>query len=153
MDKPFQPLVAALRLAVDFHEHQIDKQGKPYLMHLLRVAGRCTTEISMIVAILHDIVEDTQVTLEFIRMEFGEEIADAVDHLTRRKEQGESYDDFIERVMENAVAHYVKARDVVDHLRGEDAANLSLGLRNRYRLAYRTLTDLQWDKVKHLPDG
>lgn len=140
----------AVLVAVAHHATQVDKQGQPYLMHLVRVAGRCQDEIEMVVAILHDTVEDTDLTLAEIRGLFGDEVAEAVDHLTKR--DGEPYDEFIERAKQNPLAARIKTRDVVDHLRRETEA-IPLGLRNRYRLAYRSLTGLQWDKTKHLPDG
>jgi (p)ppGpp synthase/HD superfamily hydrolase len=143
-------LTKAMHMAAAHHADQVDKAGKPYLMHLLWVAGRCATELAMTVALLHDIVEDTSVTLEVLRSEFDEEIADAVDHLTKRER--EVYGEYIERVMENPVAAYVKVRDIIHHLRGEQEADLAVGLRSRYRLAYKKLTGLNWDKVKHLPD-
>jgi (p)ppGpp synthase/HD superfamily hydrolase len=153
MNKTLPPLVVAVKLAAEYHAHQVDKQGNTYLMHLLRVAGRCETEIAMTAAMLHDLVEDTPISLGFIRNEFGDEIADAVDHLTWRKDQGESYEDFIIRAMQNQLAFGIKLRDVIDHLRQEGDANLSQLLRARYRNAYQLMTSFRWDKVKHLPDG
>jgi (p)ppGpp synthase/HD superfamily hydrolase len=143
----------AVLVALSHHIGQVDKQGLPYIMHLIRVAGRCRNELEMTVAILHDAVEDTALTLESVRESFGDEVADAVDHLTWRKEQGETYDEFVERAKTNPLSAYVKTIDVIDHLRGEDAADLAPSLRKRYRSAYRALMHVSWDKVKHLPDG
>ena len=139
-------LAKAMNMAAVAHGLQVDKQGLPYLMHVLRVAGNCQDETQMIVALLHDVVEDTPIGLNYIRREFGDEVAEAVDHLTRR--EGETYPEFIYRSMKNQLAAHVKLLDVVDHLRQEEAANLKESLRNRYRVAYKEMTGRNWDKTK-----
>jgi (p)ppGpp synthase/HD superfamily hydrolase len=141
----------ALSTVIYYQGNQTDKQGHPYLMHLIRVAGRGRNKLEMTVGLLHDVVEDTPLQLNYIRLRFGDEVADAVDHLTRR--EGEEYGDFIERCAQNETAEFVKLHDIIDHLRGEDAANLSDSLRGRYRRGYYRLTGRHWDKVKHLSDG
>jgi (p)ppGpp synthase/HD superfamily hydrolase len=137
-------IARAMEMAVLAHAQQLDKARLPYLIHVLRVAGRCQDETQMIVALLHDVVEDSAIGLDYIRREFGDEIADAVDHLTRREE--ETYPEFIRRAQQNRIAAQVKLIDVVDHLRQEEAANLKDSLRNRYRAAYKELTNRNWDK-------
>jgi (p)ppGpp synthase/HD superfamily hydrolase len=141
----------ALLLAYTHHNRQIDKSGHPILMHLLAVAGHCSTEIEMTVALLHDLVEDTPVTLPMLQQMFPKDVVEAVDHLTRR--DGEEYiEQYIERVMENHLAAHVKVRDLVHHLRQEEASNIPHSLRGRYRRAYHKITGCYWDEVKHLPD-
>jgi len=140
----------AMQLALALHGDQTDKQGQPYLMHLLRVAGRCKTQYEMTIAILHDLVEDTPITMEYIIDQFGVQVATAIDHLTRRDK--EPYGSYIDRVRLNPVACLIKVIDLVDHLREEDKALLSPDLRARYRRAYLEITGHHWDKVKHLPD-
>lgn len=145
-------LPRALRLVTIFQGDQKDKAGNPYLMHLLRVAGQCQTQTEMIVAILHDIVEDAKdVSVEYITRRFGVDIGMAVNYLTRH--DNDPYDRYIERLRSNPLARTVKLHDLIDHLRHEDQANLQNMLKRRYRRAYYTLTGHHWDNIKHLPDG
>ena len=57
-------LEKALRIAVEAHAGQVDKAGKPYIFHPLRVCARCFTDEERLVALLHDIIEDTEITAE-----------------------------------------------------------------------------------------
>lgn len=90
--------------------------------HSLRVAERAERKISLdsadrtpvAIALLHDVVEDGDVTLGDVREAFGDRVADAVGCLTRRP--GEPYDAYIGRVMTNPDAAAVKACDLEDHL-------------------------------------
>ena len=79
---------AAYELAVDAHKEQRRKSGEPYAMHPIEVARICAAEIGLgptavICALLHDVVEDTSVTLQEIREKFGERVALIVDGLTK----------------------------------------------------------------------
>lgn len=99
--------------AIDFakmaHKGQVDKAGKDYILHPMFIADQMDTEIEKTVAYLHDVVEDTKYTLDDLR-DFGSEVVDAVDHLTRRK--NEDYFDYIDRVKENELARKVKLADL-----------------------------------------
>lgn len=107
----------ALRLAVEAHAGQFDKNGEPYINHPLRVVRSVTIhgKIHSIVAILHDVVEDTPVTFKQIYEMFGYDVWEAVHALTRR--DGESYSDFIKRCKANEIARVVKIADIQDNLR------------------------------------
>jgi len=84
-------LTRALVLAAQHHAGQKDKGGNPYILHPLRIMLRASTEEERITALLHDIVEDTPLTLDDIKREgFDDKIVEAIDCLTRR--QGETYD-------------------------------------------------------------
>ena len=105
----------ALRIAVRVHAGAVDKAGQPYILHPLRVMLRVSTEAERIVAILHDVVEDSDVTLDDLRAEgFSDEVVDAVDHVTRR--DGESYEAFIERIAPHPLARRVKIADLEDNM-------------------------------------
>ena len=105
----------AIQIAVRAHSGQIDKGGAPYILHPLRLMFEMNTTVEQIVAVLHDVVEDSQWTLESLRDEgFSEEALAAVDCLTHKK--GETYKDFIERVRTNALARDVKIADLADNL-------------------------------------
>lgn len=115
----------ALQVCVESHQGQVDKAGMPYVLHPLRVAfslWEWTTEDMLITALLHDVVEDTDMTLESIREHFGECVADAVDGVTRRK--SETYKEFILRCKLNPISRRVKLADIEDNMRPERVAAL-----------------------------
>jgi hypothetical protein len=108
-------LAEAIALAAEAHIRQADKAGAPYILHPLRMMQRLETATEMIVAVLHDTVEDTHWTLKgLLAAGFSREVVDAVDCLTRRVE--ETYDEFIERAKSNPIARRVKLADVEDNL-------------------------------------
>jgi (p)ppGpp synthase/HD superfamily hydrolase len=105
----------AIALACRAHRGQLDKSGKPYILHVLRVMMRQHDDAARMVAALHDVVEDSEVTITDLRAAgYGEEICQAVDALTRR--EGESYDAMIARVAGNALARRVKIADLEDNM-------------------------------------
>lgn len=110
------PLERALRMMLDAHEGQTDKGGNPYVLHPLRVMSRLDSDDERIVALLHDVVEDSQaVTLETLRSNgFSESIVSAVDALTRR--ENETYGEFVQRVSKNPLASRVKIADLTDNM-------------------------------------
>ena len=115
MQLPMQAkLEKAIKLAVDAHAGQTDKGGAPYILHPLRVMQGCETLEQKIVATLHDVVEDSAITLDELRAAFGDAIAAAVDALTRR--DGERYMEFIERCAANPLARAVKRVDLSDNM-------------------------------------
>lgn len=126
----------ALRIAIRAHEGQQDKSGREYVMHPIRVAERCKDSRTKIVALLHDTIEDTDVTIEYLRKEgFPEEIIDAV--LSVTKQEGENYEDFVRRAAKNAIGKEVKIADLEDNMdirrlieiKEEDVARLRKYLR------------------------
>lgn len=109
-------LSRAIAIAAVAHAGQIDRSGQPYILHPLRVMMRCKTMPEMIVGALHDVVEDCPAwTLDRLEAEgFGGEIVEALDTLTRRKD--ESYAAFIERVAAGSeLARTVKIHDLLDN--------------------------------------
>lgn len=133
----------AIKLATMAHAGQVDKAGEPYILHPLRVMLACNSEQERIVAVLHDVVEDSDYTLTDIACEFGSEIADALECLTKRK--GERYADFIQRVRGNDLAVGVKIADLNDNMNMDrlpkpltEADHLRY---EKYRDAYRVLRD------------
>jgi (p)ppGpp synthase/HD superfamily hydrolase len=108
-------LETAIALAVVAHKGQVDKAGKPYILHPLRVMNKLEDEYDMITGVLHDTVEDCDVTLDDLRKAgFHEDIVYAVDCVSRRT--GESYKNFIGRVMTDKRAIRVKIADIEDNL-------------------------------------
>lgn len=100
----------ALELVVKAHSGQVDKAGEPYVQHVCAVAEKFTNEKLKIIALLHDVIEDTDVTEEELRKEFPDEIVNAIVVLTKRK--GEDYFDYLRRVKENPLACEVKLADL-----------------------------------------
>ena len=100
------------KLAEKLHEGQTDKSGNPYIDHVRDVADRVSSlgENYVIVGLLHDSVEDTDITLEKIEEEFGKDVRDGVDGMTKR--EGEDYfDDYLPRVASNEISRNVKIAD------------------------------------------
>ena len=108
-------LAKALNIAYSAHQGQIDKGGIPYIQHPIRVALNCLTDDEKIVALLHDVIEDTSVTVEeLINEGFNQNIIDAIISLTKRN--GEDYMTFIRRVSSNELATLVKIQDLKDNM-------------------------------------
>jgi (p)ppGpp synthase/HD superfamily hydrolase len=108
-------LEEAIALAAQAHRGQVDKAGQPYVLHLLRVMFRVETEPERIVAVLHDLVEDTSYTFDDLRaLGYPAEIVEALDRVTRRPE--ESYEEFVERAAANPVSRRVKLADLEDNM-------------------------------------
>lgn len=115
-------LEKAIQIAVEAHRGQIDKAGKIYILHPMRVMLRGKNETEMIIGILHDTVEDTSVTLDMLRSEgFSEDVLSAIACIT--KEKGENYGHFIERVLTNPLATQVKLYDIEDNLNRDRIPN------------------------------
>lgn len=108
-------LEKAIHLAVQAHQGQKDRYGKPYILHPLRMMMKMATETEQIVALLHDVVEKSDFTLDDLRQEgFPEEIVDAVNRLTKRP--GEHYSTHIERSGTNPLSRKVKIADLEDNM-------------------------------------
>lgn len=104
-------LEKAISLSVDKHKGQVDKGGMPYILHPLYVMTKMDTEIEKIVAVLHDIVEDTDVTFKDLKgVGFSDEVLIALECLTR--ENDEDYLSYIDRVKTNRIAIKVKLADL-----------------------------------------
>lgn len=131
----------AIGIAIQAHANHLDKGGEPYILHPLRVMLKMKTEHDRIVAVLHDTVEDSWITLENLRsLGYNDEIVDAIDHLTRRKK--ETYDEFIERVYENKTATRVKIADLQDNMdlgRLKDVHEVDVRRNEKYLVAMHRL--------------
>ncbi len=137
-----QLLERAIKIAVQAHTGQKERNGQPYIMHPLRVMHRAHTEDEKIVAVLHDVVEDTPWTPAMLaKRGFPKHLLDALDCVTIRK--GEPYTAAIRRAASNPIARSVKLADLEDntdvhrlpHLRVSDRKHL-----NKYLRAHRWLS-------------
>ncbi len=101
----------AMNIAYNAHINQVDKGGYPYISHPLHLAELMKCESSTIVALLHDVIEDSSVTLEELKTKgFDEEIITALKLLTKVKNI--DYFDYIKNVSNNALAKEVKIADL-----------------------------------------
>ncbi|QBF34520.1 HD domain-containing protein [Mycoplasmopsis phocirhinis] len=107
-------LLKAYWLAQKAHKGQKDKGGKPYINHPKYVASKFIDKDFKIVALLHDVVEDSGVKLDLIENMFGTTIAKAVDAMTKRKD--EEYALYLQRVKSNPIAKEVKLIDLYHNL-------------------------------------
>lgn len=109
-------LSTAIIMATKAHDGQVnDKCGEQYILHPLRVMEKMKDDISRIVAVLHDIIEDTNITKEDLaEAGFSQEVIEAVICLTRRK--NEDYFSFIRRCKQNNIARFVKLADIEDNM-------------------------------------
>ncbi len=132
----------AAMIAAEAHLGQVDKAGEPYILHPMRLAVSAATEEERIVALLHDVVEDSPVTLDQLAREgFDQNVLRALAHLTRRP--AESYEDFIERVARHRLATRVKLLDLADNsdisrlpaVADQDRARIAKYQRAKQRLA------------------
>ncbi len=92
------------------HAGQVDKAGQPYYLHPENVADHVDSETEKIVALLHDVMEDTEFPASVLEVLFGDEVMTALGLL--RHEPGIEYLDYIERLKANAVARAVKEADL-----------------------------------------
>jgi (p)ppGpp synthase/HD superfamily hydrolase len=101
----------AIKIAEKAHQGQFDKANQPYILHPLTVMAQMDDFESKIVAVLHDAIEDSDLTItELSQQGFPELITEAIAAIT--KLDGELYDDYLLRVMGNAIALKVKIADV-----------------------------------------
>jgi (p)ppGpp synthase/HD superfamily hydrolase len=109
------PLTTALNIAIKAHEGQFDKGGVPYILHPIRIMLGMNTLEEKVVALLHDVVEDSPITHEELAgYGFSEDILDAVRRLTHLPDV--SYDDYVTKILESPVARTVKLGDLRDNM-------------------------------------
>lgn len=137
----------ALVLATRAHAGQIDKAGEPYILHPLRVMLRLSTLEERIVALLHDVVEDTAWTLEDLALEgFSDEVLRAVDAVTRRPD--ENYEQFVQRAGTDPIGRRVKLADLRENADMSRIPQPSARDRERVEKYERAIAVLEaWDQT------
>ena len=100
----------AMQIAYQAHHGQLDANGIPYILHPVHLAEQMDDEISCTVALLHDVVEDTHMTMENLAGEFPGEVIEALQLLTHR--EGVPYFDYVHAIRENPIAKKVKLADI-----------------------------------------
>ena len=138
-----EQLSHAIYIAMGAHGKQKDKVGQPYIGHCFRVMNAGQTLEEKIVGVLHDVVEDTKLTVADLFFEgFSEVIVDAVHSLT--KIENEDYNHYLNRVMQNDLATRVKLNDLTDNMdlrRLEVLSDDDVERMQKYLDAYNKLTD------------
>ena len=100
----------AINIAYNAHMGQIDKFGIPYIFHPMHLAEQMDTEEECIVAILHDVIEDTEITFNQLEEDFSSRVIEALKLLTHDKSV--PYDDYIINLKDNPIAKKVKLADL-----------------------------------------
>jgi len=134
----------ALVVATEAHKGQMDDSGRPYILHPIHVAADCELWQSKVIALLHDVVEDTDVTLDRLRkLGFPDWVVDGVDDITHR--DGESLRDYLTRVNANSIARLAKIADIHHNMSWERIKDLPVerqirlvakGIRSLHYLRY-----------------
>lgn len=123
-------LKKAYEIASDAHKYQSDKGGKPYINHPITVSQMVKTKKAKIVALLHDVLEDSKYTKSDLEEFFTQDVCDAVQLLTREK--NENYFRYITALKDNQLAREVKIADLKHNM---DVSRLdSLGEKDVMRL-------------------
>ena len=101
----------ALKLCFEAHKNQTDKTGLPYVFHPFHLAEQMTDEYTTVTALLHDVVEDTDYTLNDLKeMGYPDEVIQALSLLTH--DDGSEYMDYVKRLKNNPIARAVKLADL-----------------------------------------
>lgn len=136
-----EQLQFALELAIQKHKNQKDKSGKPYILHPLHVMETVKSDDAKIVAVLHDIIEDTDVTEEdLLNAGLSKHIVDAIVILTRSRD--EDYMDYVKNLSSNPLAKEVKLADLqhnMDLRRLSTLKESDLDRNRKYQIAYHYL--------------
>lgn len=139
---PIQQLLEkAISIALLAHKGQMDKGGCPYILHPLRVMFAMETTEEKIVALLHDVVEDSGTTIQNLSKEnFPKKILIAIDLLTKKDNQ--NYEEYILAIKKNPLASRVKKADLKDNMDKKRLLNISVkdeARLKKYRNAYKIL--------------
>lgn len=103
-------IMRAMKIAYKAHDGQVDKSGVPYIFHPIHLAEQMDTEEECIVALLHDVVEDTNITFEDLEEEFSPIVIDALKLLTHDKSV--EYMEYVKKIRNNPIARKVKLADL-----------------------------------------
>lgn len=133
----------AMQIAEKVHSSQVDKGGKPYINHPVRVERMCSRQEDRLVALLHDTVEDGDIASEYLlTVGFPQEVVDAVLSVSRKR--GENYFDFILRCKENPIGRRVKIADLIDNMditRLNELTEKDIERLKKYHKAYKILNE------------
>ena len=133
----------SLHIALRAYAGKTDKAGREYILHPLRVMAKMKTELEMSAALLHDVIEDSEITAEQLLAEgIPAEVVEAVQSLS--KNENEEYQEFVARTKRNALAAKVKIADIednIDVLRLASLDDYDLARIRKYHSAWRFLKE------------
>lgn len=132
----------AMRVAYQAHKNQFDKAQVPYIYHPIHLAEQMNTELECIVALLHDVVEDTDMTFLDLEKIFSSEVIEILKLLTRDKRT--DYMEYIKKIKTNKVAKKIKIADIIhnsDETRLDVIDEDSIKRRKRYQKALKYLKE------------
>ena len=133
----------ALKLCFEAHKEQTDKSGMPYVFHPFHLAEQMADEATTVVALLHDVVEDTELTFDDLEKQgFGEEIISALKLLTHNDDT--PYMDYVAKIKNNKIAIVVKLADLKhnsDLSRLDTVDEKALKRKEKYEKAIKLLTE------------
>lgn len=130
----------AMNIAYNAHMYQFDKAGVPYIFHPIHLAEQMNTETECIVALLHDVVEDTDITFEQLEREFSREVIEILKLLTHDNKI--DYMDYIKEIKDNEIAKKIKIADIIhnaDETRIDKITIKDIARRNKYKKALEIL--------------
>ena len=130
----------AMKIAYDAHHGQVDKCGTPYIFHPIHLAEYMDTEEECIVALLHDVVEDTDMTYDDLEKDFSSDIIAALKLLTKNK--NDDYMEYVKRIKHNDIARKVKLADLThncDINRLNNVTEEDIKRHDKYREAIKLL--------------
>ena len=111
-----QYLHKAITIACEAHQGQSSINGEPYILHPLRLLIKAESNEERIIAILHDVIEKTNISLADLKNKgFDQNIISSIDSLSRRR--NESYIEYIERLMQNKISAKIKLLDLADNIK------------------------------------
>jgi len=140
MDK----LQSAINIAINAHDGQYDRGGVAYINHPVYVSTLMKTEDEIVVALLHDVIEDSdKYTINDLSEIFGKTISHSVDCITKRN--GEKYEEYLVRVKSDDIARSVKLGDIHHNLKKDRIQEIDekyLRMEKKYKKALEFLMDV-----------
>lgn len=128
----------ALWIANKAHSGQTDKSGLPYILHPLTVASKLDTLELKVIGLLHDTIEDTDVTADYLIAEgIPKELVEVVELLTKPKDA--PYEEYLQKVKNNPMAKAVKLADLAHNTDESRASGLNEARKKKYELAKQIL--------------
>lgn len=135
----------AMKIAFEVHKDQVDKNGIPYIYHPIHLAEQMSTEYEICVALLHDTVEDGDITFgDLIKAGFPDEVIAALRQMTH--DENVPYMEYIEKIRNNPIAKVVKLVDLrhnSDLTRLDHVTEKDLKRKKKYEQAIRLLSSLE----------
>lgn len=133
----------SLQIALRAYSGRTDKAGREYILHPIRVMAKMDTDFERSAALLHDVIEDSDITAEgLLAQGIPAEVVEAVQYLTRK--EGEDYMEFVARAKTNKLATKVKRADIEDNIDVLRLASLDehdLARVRKYHEAWRLLQE------------